>query len=490
MKKITLFLVTLLLFDFVLGQVMQNPIDDALRTFPPGNSKLQMKRHLDQPRQLPLTNRIFNLQANKSVNDRKPLDSIISQEWDENLAVWTNAIREKFTYNAEDYVSETILSLWNSNTSIWQIFQKEEYTFDTNGNLLELIRSYQFQPNVWSPSEKIQLTYDTNGNEILEERFSWDIFANSWVNTYKYESTYNTNGYLDTYIGYEWFPNSNQWVNSSKEEFYYVDPTGMLDYQISSLWNFGLNQWDLDSKWEVVARTGFQPSEEIRYDWDTNSSTWINQSRYVYELTVMLSAIEYAPTRETAYLWDMASSSWIELYMDEYQYDSNTNRTLGMYYEWNATMNDWESYYQDEFVFDLNYDLADLVVPYFYDEMDAYVHIANMVIGYFGSEADNQIWIDTNKILFFYSNYSNPLGTEEQEIADALIVYPNPTYSTLFINSLHPIDKVEIFNLNGQKLKELRTGLNEISMNDIVSGIYLVKISTDNRSVVKRVIKQ
>ena len=79
---------------------------------------------------------------------------------------------------------------------------------------------------------------------------------------------------------------------------------------------------------------------------------------------------------------------------------------------------------------------------------------------------------------------------EEPEEEDALSrIYPNPTSGVLQVESIQPILKLEVFNLNGQLVEaQLENGAQKAFLNlrDFAEGIYLVRIETaENVEVLK-----
>jgi hypothetical protein len=70
------------------------------------------------------------------------------------------------------------------------------------------------------------------------------------------------------------------------------------------------------------------------------------------------------------------------------------------------------------------------------------------------------------------------------------IIYPNPAKSKLFVDSKNNlIDKIEIFNSLGQTVKTINTGFDVITISDFASGIYLMKLYSEDRTVDKKFIK-
>ena len=75
------------------------------------------------------------------------------------------------------------------------------------------------------------------------------------------------------------------------------------------------------------------------------------------------------------------------------------------------------------------------------------------------------------------SNCSS-LGTIEMTLAKGLKLFPNPssTKFSIYNSSQIELNKVEIYSLLGKKLKEFNTNSIQYNIEDLSSGLYLVKI--------------
>ena len=444
-----------------------------------------------QTRDIRVQEKAAMLQSNSL--EKMYLDSLTTQEWDNDFNIWRFATKQEFTYDS-DRLAMSVLYMWNGNTSSWDPFQKNEYTFDSNGNLASEIQSYQFTPNVWNLNKKTDYTYNLNPDGlyklILEEEFVWSDYYGQWGNTYKYELIYDDpyETFLMLEEGFEWDPGMNDWTNMYKDEFYY--DSGRLSYEINSLWDYGSGQWYPNSKWEYIYN-GFPLTQEIQYSWEADpTNDWINESKFEYEYGMGPDAMPIL-TIETAFIWDTDISDWKNYYKDEYQYDGNFNRTTATYFDWNETPGEWDSYYKDEFIFDLAYNFSDLIVPFNYKEEidDTSVHFSNMVIGYRGYEYVNPLWEDDMKMMFYYSNYINPLQVNDYVLADVIKVYPNPVIDILNVDSDIPLTKVEIYSVFGKKVMEINHGFEAVSLSNLSDGIYIVKIKSENNVMTKKIIK-
>lgn len=84
------------------------------------------------------------------------------------------------------------------------------------------------------------------------------------------------------------------------------------------------------------------------------------------------------------------------------------------------------------------------------------------------------------------------LQTEENSVLEnSITMYPNPVKNILNLNTDNiTLTKVEIFSVLGKKKKELTTNLNKIDVEDLSSGLYLIKVYAVDISYTTKFIKQ
>lgn len=88
-----------------------------------------------------------------------------------------------------------------------------------------------------------------------------------------------------------------------------------------------------------------------------------------------------------------------------------------------------------------------------------------------------------------YEFGATTLGTNDVIIENEFKMYPNPTSSILNIEMNADVEKVTVYNLQGQKL--LESNLNTIDVSTIANGIYVIKVQiTSGRFLIKRFIKE
>lgn len=73
---------------------------------------------------------------------------------------------------------------------------------------------------------------------------------------------------------------------------------------------------------------------------------------------------------------------------------------------------------------------------------------------------------------------------------DAVQMFPNPVQHYLTIRSNLPITAVQVYSLLGELMTEVHSNFNRIDLRRLNSGIYMVKIHSEQYSVTKKLIKK
>lgn len=104
----------------------------------------------------------------------------------------------------------------------------------------------------------------------------------------------------------------------------------------------------------------------------------------------------------------------------------------------------------------------------------------------------NNVGNGSNTSTFYFDNVrqENTLSVNEFSINDILI-YPNPIKNTIqVISKTKEISKIEVFNIIGKKLKVITNNFNEIGVEELSSGLYLIKVFSENKSFTTKIIKE
>lgn len=83
------------------------------------------------------------------------------------------------------------------------------------------------------------------------------------------------------------------------------------------------------------------------------------------------------------------------------------------------------------------------------------------------------------------------IGTESiDENVSSSGIYPNPATNCLFIETNENIIEACIFSVTGAMLENVTPNDNTIDVSNLNSGIYFVKVRTENGEMVKRFVKE
>jgi len=98
-------------------------------------------------------------------------------------------------------------------------------------------------------------------------------------------------------------------------------------------------------------------------------------------------------------------------------------------------------------------------------------------------ENDIKSWNEITKSLTFNALSINELNDL------TFNVYPNPTNGVLNITSKHPIDSIKIYSVLGREVLTTTTEVDKIDISNLTNGMYIIKVSSNNTTAVKRIIK-
>jgi hypothetical protein len=95
---------------------------------------------------------------------------------------------------------------------------------------------------------------------------------------------------------------------------------------------------------------------------------------------------------------------------------------------------------------------------------------------------------------WFDSNYNSvTLSISDKEILNTdFILYPNPTYGTLKIESKEKVSEAGVFDIKGALVSFQSIGTNQqIELGDLIPGTYIIKMITEDRKTIfKKIIKK
>jgi uncharacterized Ntn-hydrolase superfamily protein len=84
-------------------------------------------------------------------------------------------------------------------------------------------------------------------------------------------------------------------------------------------------------------------------------------------------------------------------------------------------------------------------------------------------------------------SYCDSVSSTENSKKDGVEIHPNPTYDLITISNVEESKKIELFSLNGKFLENVKT--NTISLRNYSEGIYILKVTFEDRVEELKVIK-
>jgi heat shock protein HslJ len=107
------------------------------------------------------------------------------------------------------------------------------------------------------------------------------------------------------------------------------------------------------------------------------------------------------------------------------------------------------------------------------------------------SSNENGMTLTVNTPIFGEAIYNNfPLSLTERTMS-SLEVFPNPSNSVIHLKSENnSILGIEMFNLIGDRIDVSADNFETIDISGLSKGLYILKVATENGTVVERVIKE
>jgi len=341
-----------------------------------------------------------------------------------------NLSRSIFTYDANGHQTLDVKYTWDATNNIWIGSQKAEYTYDANGNrTLNAGYTWDATNNIWKGFYRYESTYDANGHQTLNAYYTWDATNNIWKVAARYEYTYDASGHQTLYVYYKWDTSNNIWITAFKEEDTY------------------------DANGQLILR--------FYYDWDKINNIWIGSGKgeNTYDANRHI-------TLSVSYTWDNTNNIWIGSSKGEYTYDANGYRTRYAFYTWDKFNNMWIGSSKGEYTYDAN----------------------GNIISIYQWVLDGEWILDQISTNF----YSMKTITEVANLTSASIrIYPNPAKNEFRINGLKEQSKFTLFDLKGMLLMSKDIINDEsISISSLPKGIYLIRLTNHEGSIISKLIKE
>jgi hypothetical protein len=387
---------------------------------------------------------------------------------------------KKITFLLFTFITTLIVGQDKLTSSIGEYFDgtnwvngyKTEYTYDSNKNLIEETELY-LNSSQWVKSYSTMYSYNSNNKATSEISINYDVNGNNATEDYRTINSYNSSGNLIQILNEE-SENSN-WVNESKFDLTYTD--NKLSLALGYEWNG--TEWvvGMDDSFRITIsyNSNGKVSESKSDSWD--GTNWVDADRtvYTYDGNNRL-------TNEDSQTWN--GTNWVTDYKSEYTYDANGNAVTSK-----------ESYVEEDggvlieqpletYTFDTTQLMSNFSHP-FRDKtgLDEIIFPLNAIVNKILTRSSAN-----NRNTYYYGNEATASVNEFDSINFS--VYPNPTSSILKIDdSNFSLKNIEIYNIIGKKV--FTSSKNEINLEGLVNGVYVLKVQSENGNIAtKRIVKK
>jgi hypothetical protein len=92
------------------------------------------------------------------------------------------------------------------------------------------------------------------------------------------------------------------------------------------------------------------------------------------------------------------------------------------------------------------------------------------------------VWGYTGATRYWKVYYVENVGIDNNVLNNELTIYPNPTTGNVSIDNPYELANLTVFNLLGELVLDMNVtkGLNQIDLNSISNGIYVVRLVEPN----------
>ena len=96
---------------------------------------------------------------------------------------------------------------------------------------------------------------------------------------------------------------------------------------------------------------------------------------------------------------------------------------------------------------------------------------------------DQKLWIGTQTGGLFTLDPSLLTGVQSLTATPSLIIYPNPCTNYLYIESIQPLQKIEMWDVSGKLIHNIFREGNRIDLQSVASGIYQVRCTEESGKI-------
>ena len=361
----------------------------------------------------------------------------------------------------------------------------KSYVYNANNQLTQLSSNFrEVSPGIYSPSIVNSFTYENN--KVVKYRV--EIFNNStgqlnW--DLRIKMYYNSKGLLSQ-LDYEVYDTTLLEYKPNEREVLYYDSNDHIVQDTTFKLNVdnGLMEFYKRDEFTYNARGLLDVS--YNYSYDLDSSAWLKTDRLLYSYDVN----NYLVQRTYQY-WDKTQLQYANSSQQNVDYDADGGIALERHSLWDSNTNTWRDFFKTEFVNDHNFNLADLLLPKIFDNVESQFGLFNKML-----KGENHLewrtnisdWKFIEKRTYIYSEQI-VINTEDTKL-EGVSFYPNPVESSLSIRNQKGSGIFELFNVQGQKIIHQEVvGYAQVDLSKQTPGFYFYKMTIGGKSATGKLVK-
>ena len=456
----------------------------------------------------------------RSYNENGDLTLYISYNWDSESQSFIPSVKYEYTYDENGNETLNIRFYWDSESQSFEPQQKYEKTFDENGNCNFRFRYYwNTDSQSFIPNKKEEYTY--NENRIQSRIDSdWSTESQSYVPTYKNESFFDDLNRQIIVIFYSYDSNSESFIPDSKDEYTYDENGNRTSSSLG--WNSVLEifvpNYKESLEYDEQERVSFR--KNYSYDICNEEKYQTSQYQYIYDDELDGSNLRtFTLDSNGDWVFEFENGKFYDengllvrhsqnvnldrfpypeyIWSREYSYDTEGNNIEEILSKWDTQTESLVLSEKELRVYDYDFHPRYLtqfrIEKYFpglgfkpsfekdfsiHSETDTELVIVGTIKQY---DTNFNTWSELQGEEFrsyWYYTKTPSLSTSSVE-SNLFSIYPNPTSSTLQINSSEYLKTpmFELYDVKGSKILSSPFKLTEpIDVSDLQPSMYIYNV--------------
>jgi len=434
----------------------------------------------------------FDENKNKTLN--------INIQWSTENNDWLNSEKYTYEYNQNQDVTLEEAFYWNSE---WISNYKKVYTYNPDGQLSEANEFiWDFETSSWILNLKQINTYNENNILISTNFFDLDYNTSELIETTRITYTLYDNDLPSDMLTQTW-DYENLTLKNFENEHYTYNEFNLLFEKYYYLWNSNLSDWTAVIYYTFNYDSELRLNEKSTYVYDGTSwnlsftETWLYDSQdRLLDNTILSDGY----TQKLLYAYDefdnkvleavqyLAGEVWENSYIFESDYDENNNILFESNIDYNYNYGDKTEYtYVDNLLSEtLKYDWSN---EWIVSGHDIYSYDENDILSEVLSQYWDNAWVDFSRKDYYFSLHEVIAEIKNHSNLDVTI-YPNPTSDILMLNNISKNAVISIFDISGKQVINQVNLNNQININYLTNGIYVLKITDNSETKTLKFVKE